>query len=152
MEKEIGKLEKHLAEKYDEEGFRKICQLKSDLHEIYNKKAEYSLFRLKTNFYQHGEKMGRLLARQRKRLDSNNTITAIRKDDKLFTSANKINEVFKDFYEDLYTSTSSAGDEDLNSFFQKVELPRYQFGKRYIRDVKFLSIIKNMHPYGIIPK
>ena len=64
------------------------------------------------------------MARQLKRLDSNNTITAIRKDDKLFTSAKKINDVFKKFYEDLYTSTCSASDEDLNSFFQKVELPQ----------------------------
>ncbi len=64
------------------------------------------------------------MARQLKRLDSNNTITAIRKDDKLFTSAKKINEVFKNFYEDLYTTTCSASDEDLNSFFQKAELPQ----------------------------
>lgn len=89
MEKEIGKLEKQLAEQYNEEYFRKICKLKFELHELYNKKAEYSLFRLKTNFYESGEKTGRLLARQLKHLDSNNTITAIRKDDKLFTSAKK---------------------------------------------------------------
>lgn len=60
------------------------------------------------------KKTGRLFARQLKRLDSVNTITAIRKDDKLFTSAKKINEVFKSFYEDLYASTCSASDEDLN--------------------------------------
>ena len=39
LEKEIGILEKHLAEQYDEEGFRKICQLKFELHEICNKKS-----------------------------------------------------------------------------------------------------------------
>lgn len=50
LEKEIGKFEKNLAEQYDEECFRKICQLKFELHEIYNKKAGYSLFRLETNF------------------------------------------------------------------------------------------------------
>ena len=82
-----------------------------------------ALFRLKTNFYENGEKNGQLLARQLKCLASNNIITAIRNDDKLFTSANTINDVFKYFYKDLYTSTCSAGDEDLNSF-QKVELPQ----------------------------
>ena len=58
LEKEIGKLEKQLAEQYNEEYFRKICKLKFELHELYNKKAEYSLFRLKTNFYENGEKTG----------------------------------------------------------------------------------------------
>lgn len=87
LEKEIGELEKQLAEQYNEECFRKICKLKFELHEIYSKKAEYSLFRLKTHFYENGEKTGRLLARQLKHLVSNNTITAIRKDDELFTSA-----------------------------------------------------------------
>ena len=56
LEKEIGKLEKHLADQYNEECFGKICKLKFELHEMYNKKAEYSLFRLKTNFYENGEK------------------------------------------------------------------------------------------------
>lgn len=97
--------------------------LKLKLHEIYNKKADYSLFRLKTNFYENGEKAGRLMARQLKRIDSNNTITAIRKDAKLIASVKKINEVFQNFYEDLYTSTCSASGEDFDSFFRKVELP-----------------------------
>ena len=53
------------------------------------------------------------MARQLKRLDSNNIITAIRKDNKLFTSAKKMNEVLKNFYEDLYMTTCSAGDKEL---------------------------------------
>ena len=61
-------------------------------------------------------------------MDSNNTITAIRKDDTLFNSAKTINEVFKNFYEDLYTTTCLASEEDLNSFFQKVELPQLSSG------------------------
>lgn len=68
------------------------------------------------------KKTGQLLARQLKHLDSNNTITAVKKDDKLFSSARKPNEVFKNFYEDLYTTTHSASDEHLHPFFQRVEL------------------------------
>lgn len=34
-------MEKNLAEQYNEECFRKTCQLKFELHEIYNKKADY---------------------------------------------------------------------------------------------------------------
>ena len=68
------------------------------------------------------------MTRQLKCMDSNNTITAIRKDDTLFNSAKTINEVFKNFYEDLYTTTCLASEEDLNSFFQKVELPQLSSG------------------------
>lgn len=35
-----------------------------------------------------------------------------------------INEVFKNFYENLYTTTCSASEEDMNSFFQKIDLPQ----------------------------
>ena len=38
LEKKITRLEKHLIDRYDEVEFREICQLKSELHDIYNKK------------------------------------------------------------------------------------------------------------------
>lgn len=33
---------------------KQVCALKFDLNEIYNKKAEYALFPLKTDFYENG--------------------------------------------------------------------------------------------------
>lgn len=50
LEKEIGQFEKILSEQYNEECFRKICQLKCKIHEIYNKK--YSLFSVFSLFYE----------------------------------------------------------------------------------------------------
>lgn len=97
LEEKIGIFEKQLAEKFDETKFKEICKLKFNLHEIYNRKAEYALFRLKTNFYENGEKTGKLLARQLKKIDSQNVITAIKKDDKLVTSSSEINTVFETF-------------------------------------------------------
>lgn len=55
LEKEIKLKEKKLSEKYVESLFRDICGLKFQLNEIYNKKVAYSLFRLKTTFYEGGE-------------------------------------------------------------------------------------------------
>lgn len=69
-------------------------------------------------------KTGKKTARLLKRLDSNITTIANRKDDKVITSAEEINDVFKYFYGDLYTSMCTARDEDLKSFFQKVALPQ----------------------------
>lgn len=113
LEKEITDLEKMLAERFDEDKFRKICQLKFDFHEIYNNKTEYALFRLKTNFYENGEKTGQLLARQLKSQDTNNTITTITENNESITSSTGINRIFKSFYEELYTSSNLTKEEDL---------------------------------------
>lgn len=63
LDQEIRKLGKDLAMHYSDHLYQTICNLKYQLHDIYrpNKKAEYALFRLKTNFYEGGEKNGRLL-------------------------------------------------------------------------------------------
>ena len=46
LEGEIRRVERELAGKYSEEKYRKLCNLKCKLHEMYTKKAEYALFRL----------------------------------------------------------------------------------------------------------
>lgn len=77
------------------------------------------MFRLKTKFYESGEKTGRLLARQLKEQSSAYTIPA-RAGGSLITSSKGINDVFKDFYENLYRS-SGAMDEisaDIRFFFK----------------------------------
>ena len=116
LEERIGTLEKQIAGKFDDSKFKEICQLKFSLHEIYNKKAEYALFRLKTNFYENGEKTGRLLARQCKKIDNQNVITAIKKDDTLVTYSSDINMAFKMFYQDLYTSENMVSEDRMDAF------------------------------------
>lgn len=49
------------------------------------------------DFYENGEKTVQLLARQLKHRELNNSVTAIRKEDKLITSAKGISKVFKNF-------------------------------------------------------
>lgn len=124
LEERIGTLEKQIAGKFDDNKVKEICQLKFSLHEIYNKKAEYALFRLKTNFYENGEKTGRLLARQLKKIDNQNVITAIKKDDTLVTSSSDINMAFKMFYQDLYTSENMVNKDQMDAFFEKMTIPK----------------------------
>lgn len=62
LEKEIKDKELDLSKHFSDGKFQELCKLKYSLHEIYNKKAEYALYRLKTSFYESGEKMGKLLA------------------------------------------------------------------------------------------
>ena len=80
------------------------------------KKAEYALHRLKTNVYEGGEKMGKLLARQLKDKISANTIPVIKKGDAQFFK--DINRIFQQFYEKLYISSISLNisEEDIEQF------------------------------------
>ena len=81
LETELSEMERELARQYSDSLFNNICKCKFKLHEIFNKKAEYPLFRLKTTFYESGEKTGRLLARQLKEQSSTHVITAVRSGD-----------------------------------------------------------------------
>lgn len=123
LEKEIHNLEKELARHYSDNLYQNICNLKYKLHEIYNKKAEYALFRLKTSFYEGGEKNGKLLARQLKQQDNANNIPMIKKGNGVVTSSNEINGVFEKFYKDLYTSCSTSNMEEVENFFSGLLLP-----------------------------
>lgn len=51
LESWLKELEKTIFGKYNDTVFKQICDLKLQINEIYNKKAEYAPFRLKRNFY-----------------------------------------------------------------------------------------------------
>lgn len=57
LEAELSEMEKELAKHYSESLFKNICECKFKIHDIYNKKSEYALFRLKTMFYESGRKL-----------------------------------------------------------------------------------------------
>lgn len=123
LDKEIRELEKDLARQYSNAKYQTICKLKYQLNDIYNKKAEYALFRLRTKFYEGGEKNGRLLARQLKQKDNLNNISMIKKDNQVVTSSKEINSIFKSFYQDLYTSAGVLNEEEVEKNFSGLQLP-----------------------------
>ncbi len=45
-------------------------------------------------------------------------------DGEIFTSAIDINNAFKEFYFDFYSSTSSFTDEDIRNFVEPLDLPK----------------------------
>ncbi len=66
LEATICTMENELARHYSNDLYQDICKYKFQLHDIYNKKDEYALFRLRTRFYEGGDKAGKLLSRQLK--------------------------------------------------------------------------------------
>lgn len=123
LEAELNSMERELAEHYSESLVKDICKCKLQIHDIFNKKAEYALFRLKTSFYESGEKTGRLLARQLKEQNSAYVIPAIRSGGALITSTKGINDVFRDFYENLYSSAGAINELSARDFFSNINLP-----------------------------
>jgi len=123
LEKQISDLERELVQGFSDSKFKQLCQLKFDLHELFNKKAEYALFRLKTKYYESGEKAGKLLARQIKQHEASHIIPAIKEGNKVFTSNKEINRVFNQFYSKLYTSESYHSPKELKDFLTNVTLP-----------------------------
>ena len=64
LERAIKNQEMELTKHFSDKLYQQVCEFKFQLQDIYNKKAEYALFRLGTTFYEGGEKSGKLLARQ----------------------------------------------------------------------------------------
>ena len=130
LETQLKDAEKDLAENHDEVNLRKVCELKLKVNEIYNKKVEYAMFRLKSNFYESGEKSGKLLARQLKKQDASFLIPAVKNTNgDIMTNTKDINEVFKDFYSKLYTSEVDPSEEQYEDFFANLNIPKLSEGQ-----------------------
>ncbi len=124
LEATICTKEKELARHYSNDLYQDICKYKFQLHDIYNKKAEYALFRLRTRFYEGGEKAGKLLSRQLKQQNAANIIPAIKKGNTMVSLTKEINEVFQEFYKKLYTSSGNLDEAKLKQFFCNINLPK----------------------------
>lgn len=82
------------------------------------------MLRLKANFYESGEKAGKLLARQLKKQETAGAISGIRGNNgKIVTSAKEINQVLMDFYKTLYTSDTVFSPDKLKTWISKIQFP-----------------------------
>ena len=124
LESQLKDLENALAEKHSDLLLKQVCDLKFQINEIYNKKAEYALFRLKGNFYESGEKSSKLLARQLRQKEASYAIPAVKNSKgELMMNTSDINKVFASFYNQLYKSEVNPGRSDYDAFFSKIEMP-----------------------------
>lgn len=62
----------------------------------------------KQSYYFNGERPSKLLEQWIKQMESRANIHAIKKDGILYTQTKDINQIFKSYYEQLYTSNSSS--------------------------------------------
>lgn len=60
-----------------------------------------------------------------KEKDSSNIISAIKQGTKLVTLTKDINEIFQQYYKKLYTSRVSGNEDQINSFFSNINMPKF---------------------------
>lgn len=135
LKTQLKGLEEKLAEKHTDV-LKEICDLKFQINDIYNKKAEYALFKLKTNYYESGEKAGKLLAGQLRQKEASYAISAVKnKKGELMTS--DINKVFTNFYSQLYTSAINPEMKKYDAYFCRINLPQISDDEKELLDGPF---------------
>lgn len=105
--------------------WEEITTLRSALNCLLTRHAEKKMKYIKQRFYEHGDKPGKCLAYYVKKRAESLTIAAVTDKDGHKVYENKlINDCFKRFYTELYTSNKAPEDERLmNKFFAQFELP-----------------------------
>lgn len=103
---------------------QELMALKAEYEGLSTIKAENSLLRLRQTFYDQGEKPGRLLAWQIKKLDSQKAISTIRNEQGDLTSnPQEINEAFLSFYKAVYCSDQSINTANQMAFLDGLDIP-----------------------------
>ena len=98
--------------------------LKLKYNTINTYQAERAITRSKQKLYELGEKAHKVLAWQLKTEESKQTINAIETRSKVIThNPTEINEAFKKYYMDLYTSQAHGDLSKMDSFLFSIDLP-----------------------------
>lgn len=75
------------------------------------------------SFYEQGDRAGKLLAWQIRRLETKLTITSIITNDGTLVDPQEINDAFKDYYEKLYNAQGNVNINDLYTFLNRLNIP-----------------------------
>lgn len=123
LEKQIKFLQIDVNKKDDIKKQKQLLQLRAEYNKLTSNKAAKSLLWLNQKFYDQGEKAGKLLAWRIKKVAAERAINEITMPSGLTTNdLQEINAIFKNYYQTLYQSESSA-----NSMVQDTFLDQIQF-------------------------
>ena len=124
LDSKISRLERVSSIDNSVETKQELFALKAEYEELSTLKAENSLIRLKQTFYDQGEKPGKVLAWQIKKLNSERAINAIRNEQGVITTDPlEINNTFVSFYKTLYQSEYPINSGNRNSFLDRLDIP-----------------------------
>lgn len=130
-----GRLEEIEKELQTAEQVYRNLLLQSDHNTILKLKYEYNtilgdqignlLLKLKRKHFELGDKPQKLLARQLKGEQAKRAIHKIKsKSGEMLTYLKDINNRFREFYSEIYTSKSTATQEDFEQYFDSLHFPK----------------------------
>lgn len=113
---EIKEIDVKYAHSQFPELLKKLVELKTRLELLTTHSAERLLMHDKSKFYVHGDKPNKLLATLLKGSRARQNIPKIRKQDGgVVTDHGKINDAFRDFFSELYSSQSKTNSKMMTS-------------------------------------
>lgn len=126
LERQISELEKHIYQNRvgNKEEHNKLLLLRAQYNERSADRAAAKIMKLKQNFYEHGDKAGKLLAWQIKKRQEERAIITIEKPSGNIIDPVEINEAFRVYYEKLYSSDCSPSNELQTQFLNCLDLPQ----------------------------
>lgn len=102
--------------------YRERIDLQSEFDTLSSGMAEQLHLKSRQEFYEHGERASKLLCHQLRQSAEIGFIAEIDTPDGITTDQKGINDQFKQFYEDLYT-TENGDSVRMTQFFQGLEMP-----------------------------
>lgn len=123
MESSIKILDLELKQNPTETTARTLRALRSEYKKLSLAKAEFILQRTRQKYYAEGERPNHLLALRLRENESKANIYAIKDPTgSTLTDPTSVNEVFRKFYADLYTSETTWDHTSSGSFLDELEL------------------------------
>ncbi len=121
----IAKVDRGISLTPSEELFKKRVELKAQFDKFSIERTQQYLLWSKGNFYEHGEKAGRLLVHQIKCQSTSRLIPQIRnRSQKLTMDPKEINDTFKEYYTNLYSSEFPEDTSNMLMFLDGLNIPK----------------------------
>lgn len=103
---------------------KKRLSLRTEFDILSTRQAEYLLSKSQHRCYEHGEKIGQVLAHQLQQRIANQTVPAINDEQGLKSiDSLKINSCFQNFYQSLYTTELSTTPAAMEDFLRSLHVP-----------------------------
>lgn len=119
---------KQLTNQYDinanEQTLQELKQAKTQLDDILNKKADFIIQQLKHDQFQYSNKSTKLLANLLQHKKEKSIISTIQNKSGVTTyNPQEINDIFLQYYTDLYSSDCTPNTSEIETFLNRLDLP-----------------------------
>lgn len=124
LEQQCQLLEQQLKSNYSQSVEDSLMAVKVELNDLLRRKAEFLIHRVRQKYYFHGSRPSKLLALKLKHCQKYSSINSIRSSEKgLVFDPKEINNLFKSFYQDLYSSAGTFEMEGCHQFLDNLDIP-----------------------------